>query len=95
MIVDGNEGGHFEVESVPRANGASKGTIVVNKPLDYEHGEKNFKLKIRAYNKDATNADAHKYQVCYFVMLIQKTLNLSAYIVVFDKSRIWIKAKYS
>ena len=76
MIVDGNEGGHFEVESVPRANGASKGTIVVNKPLDYEHGEKNFKLKIRAYNKDATNADAHKYQVCYFVMLIQKTENL-------------------
>jgi len=60
-IMNGNDGGHFEVESVPRANGASKGTIVVKKPLDYEHGEKNFNLKIRAYNKDATNADDHVY----------------------------------
>ena len=64
MIVDGNDGGHFEVESVPRGNGASSGTIIVGKPLDYEHGEKNFKLKIRAYNKDATNPNDHQYQVC-------------------------------
>jgi len=75
MIVDGNDGGHFEVESVPRANGASKGTIVVKKPLDYEHGEKNFKLKIRAFNKDATNADAHIYQTEFAVIIDVEDVN--------------------
>nr|AAB88396.1 cadherin homolog [Botryllus schlosseri] len=55
-ILDGNTGGAFTIVSKPSATGQSLGELQLVKPLDFESGIVSYKLKIKAYNKDASNA---------------------------------------
>lgn len=56
-IIGGDRNGDFWVESLPAESGMSRGIIKIAKPLDFETEPTKYSLIIKAYNKEAPNAD--------------------------------------
>lgn len=58
-IISGNAGGTFTIVSKPSDTGKSMGQLMLLKNLDFESGVTKYTLNIKAYNKEASNADAY------------------------------------
>lgn len=56
-IFSGNTGDTFTIDSAPSDAGRSYGYIKLRRELDFEAGETSFTLKVKAYNKLASNKD--------------------------------------
>ncbi|XP_078489466.1 cadherin isoform X1 [Ciona intestinalis] len=68
-IVAGNDDNTFIVQSYPRGAGASSGDIILNKPLDYENGPKQYTLLIKGFNAQASNSDVQQFQTTETVIV--------------------------